>query len=127
MINVIKNKAMNMLPGNPLFRLLLVNWLIGFLAAVLCFAGLIVGDVGSLRHLIFAAENPVLPSAVLGFGFLVTLTSAAMGTAIMMLPSGGDQGGRRLGLGSEVSPEAGAFEQQLVPIRIKSHSSSERF
>ncbi len=74
----------------PLFRLLLVNLAIGAAAAALLLGGLLLLDPYGLRGLIAADRSPAAALALLGFGFVITFGSAAMGTAIMAL------GGRRL-------------------------------
>lgn len=91
--------------GNPLLRLLVVNWLIGLAATVLVVGGLLLTDAAGLRSLIVRSDAAVPAIALLFFGFLITLTSAAMGTAIMGLPreasGSGGHGARR---GSRVRP-----------------------
>jgi hypothetical protein len=84
--------------ASPFFRLLAVNWLIGAFAAVLVLCGLLWLDTGGLRTLILNSPEPWLPVLVLLFGLMVTLCSAAMGAAVMLLPSSRDDGhgkGRR--------------------------------
>lgn len=88
---------------NPLFRLLIWNWLAGAAAAVILVGGLVATDAMRIRHLIFASDNPVVPLAMLSIGFLVTLCSVAMGTAIMMLPSD-DAPAPERGLRAPVTP-----------------------
>lgn len=89
----------------PLFRLLLINLAIGASAAALLVGGLMLLDPYGLRSLIFADRSPAAALALLGFGFLITLGSAAMGTAIMAL--GGRTGrprGRRMAVAVEPLP-----------------------
>ncbi|WP_245926662.1 hypothetical protein [Breoghania corrubedonensis] len=102
---------------NPLFRLLAINWLAGFVVTVLLVAGFYLTDIGGLWSLIMRSETPFVPIAMLFFGFLITFTSAAMGTAIMSMPSDGSGGGgRRLRIRA---PE-------LVPIRVKANANPRR-
>lgn len=88
------------LPENPLFRLLLINGLIGTAVAILLVAGLILTDAHRLGTLIINSENPALPIIVLTLGLIVTFGSVAMGMAIMSMPleagddSGGGSGGK---------------------------------
>jgi hypothetical protein len=74
------------MPKNPLFRLLVWNWLAGAAVAVMLFTGLISTNTMHLRDLILESDQPVVPVAMLVAGFLVTFSSVAMGTAIMMMP-----------------------------------------
>ncbi|MEW5422482.1 hypothetical protein [Amorphus sp. 3PC139-8] len=68
-----------------LLRFLLRHWLVGAAATVVVVAALFAFDLGGLRGLVMSSSNPVLPIVMLLFGFLVTLTSASMGAAIMSL------------------------------------------
>jgi hypothetical protein len=67
----------------PLARLLAINLSIGVSLAVLLVGGLLLLDPGGLRHLILADRSPFVALGLLIFGFVVTLGSTAMGTAIM--------------------------------------------
>lgn len=97
------------LPENPLFRLLAINGAVGVLVSLLVFAGLLISNVAGLRDLIANADDPVVPVVLLGFGLIITLGSAVMGTAIMSLPSDEDTGsGRR-----------DRIEGELIPIRVQ--------
>jgi hypothetical protein len=69
----------------PLFRLLAVNLAVGSALAVLLVGGLLWLDPGGLRHLIFTDRAPGVALGLLLFGFVVTLGSTAMGSAIMAL------------------------------------------
>ncbi|WP_439527324.1 hypothetical protein [Pannonibacter sp.] len=96
------------LPENPLFRLLAINGAVGVLVSLLVFAGLLISNAAGLRDLIANAEDPVVPVVLLGFGLIITLGSAVIGSAIMMLPSDEDTGsGRR-----------DRIEGELIPIRV---------
>jgi hypothetical protein len=66
-----------------LLNFLLVNASIGSAVAVLVVAGLILTDTHSLGRLILSDQDPVIAVVLLTFGFVVTLGSVAMGTAIM--------------------------------------------
>ena len=101
--------------AQPFFRLLAINWLIGAFAAGLVLGGLLWLDTGGLRSLILASDQPWLPVAVLLAGLMITLCSAAMGAAIMALPSEpGDHGGRRARGETQV-----ALEPALVPVPVR--------
>ena len=87
-----------------LFRLLAVNALAGAVAAVVVVVGLLWLDVGNLGSLIASSDQPALPVALMTFGFVVTLASAAMGTAVM-----------RIGRDDEDGPLGG----RRVPVRVR--------
>ncbi len=69
----------------PLLRLLAVNLAVGAGVTALMLGGLLALNPGGLRELIFADRTPGAVLALLGFGFLITFGSAAMGSAIMAL------------------------------------------
>lgn len=69
----------------PLARLLAINLAIGVSLAVLLVGGLLVLNPGGLRHLILADRSPGVALGLLVFGFVITLGSTAMGTAIMAM------------------------------------------
>ncbi|SNY93052.1 hypothetical protein SAMN04515647_3325 [Cohaesibacter sp. ES.047] len=71
---------------NPLVRLLAINWLIGLVATIVIFSGLLITNAAGLQILIFESENPIVPMALLFFGLLITFCSVAMGAAVMSLP-----------------------------------------
>ena len=80
-------------------RLLAINLGIGIAVAFLLVGGLMAFNPGGLRHLIFADNSPFVALGLLLFGFVITLGSAAMGTAIMAMGAGDRQdGGPRGGL-----------------------------
>jgi acyl-coenzyme A thioesterase PaaI-like protein len=79
----------------PLGRLLAINLAIGVALAVLLVAGLLVLNPGGLRDLILADRSPLVPIGLLLGGFVVTLGSTAMGTAIMAMGVEQDDGPRR--------------------------------
>ena len=66
-----------------LFRLLAFNLAAGIAAAALLVGGLLLLNPAGLRDLIFADQEPATALGLLLFGFVVTFSSAAMGTAIM--------------------------------------------
>lgn len=76
----------------PLLRMLAINLAAGITLAALSVGGLLALDPGGLRHLIFADRSPATALGLLLFGFVVTLGSTAMGTAIMAMgkPAAGD-------------------------------------
>ena len=81
---------MRILPRNPLFRLLAVAWLQGCAVAVLFEAALLAADVGGLRGLIAASQQPLLALSLLFAGLLITFTSVSMGAAIIDVGRHGD-------------------------------------
>ena len=109
---------------NPLFRLLMWNWLAGAAAALVLIGGLIATDAMRIRHLIFASDNPVVPLAMLTIGFLITMCSVAMGTAVMLLPSDEDDDGKGPGGGSPLEvlrmPKLGP---SLAPAPVRAEAS----
>ncbi|MBI5318068.1 hypothetical protein [Bradyrhizobium sp.] len=68
-----------------LARLLAINLAIGVSLAVLLVGGLMLLNPGHLRELILADRSPGVALGLLLFGFIVTLGSTAMGTAIMAM------------------------------------------
>jgi hypothetical protein len=76
---------LDVLPRDPLYRLLLVNLAAGLVAATLLFGGLLLINPGHLRDLILSDRSPEIALLLLLFGFAITFGSAAMGTAIMMI------------------------------------------
>jgi hypothetical protein len=79
----------------PLLRLLAINLAIGAAAAVLLLGGLIALNPDRLRDLILADRSPLTALGLLLFGFLITFGSVAMGTAIMAIGRGDDNGAGR--------------------------------
>ncbi|MCK7614235.1 hypothetical protein [Roseibium sediminicola] len=81
------------LPKDPLFRLLAINGLAGIGIAGLVLGGIFAANIGNLRDLVLAADNPVLPVVMLAFALVITLGSVVIGSAIMLLGETGGQGG----------------------------------
>lgn len=81
------------LPEDPLLRLLAINGVAGIGIAILVLAGIFLTNIGNLRDLVLAADNPLLPVAMLGFGLVITLGSVVMGSAIMLLGDNDRPGG----------------------------------
>lgn len=108
---------------DPLIRLLAVNWLIGAGVATALVAFVLITDTAHLRSLMFASGEPWIPLMLLFFGFLVTMCSVAMATAIMLLP-GSDDDDRGPGGGTplEVSSLPG-FPPRLQPIPVRAETS----
>jgi hypothetical protein len=71
--------------ASPLIRFLVVNLAGGIVLATLTLGGLLVLNPRGLRTLLFADGSSWLAAALLLFGFVVTLGSFAMGTAVMGL------------------------------------------
>lgn len=99
---------------SPLFRLLAINLAIGMSLATLLVGGLLLLDLGGLRHLIFSDRSPAVALALLLFGFLVTLGSTAMGTAIMAM-----------GVRDPKNNEPRGGKGQVVPLFIRSRRTPE--
>lgn len=80
----------------PLLYLLGINCAAGIAVAMLAVGGLLALNP-LLRELIFSDHSPAIPLALLGGGFIVTFSSVAMGTAIMLIGrrDDGASGGRR--------------------------------
>ncbi|WFU20706.1 hypothetical protein [Bradyrhizobium sp. CB3481] len=79
----------------PLLRLLAINLFIGVALAAGLVGGLLLLNPGGLRQLIFADASPGTALGLLLFGFVVTLGSTAMGTAIMAMGRTADDETRR--------------------------------
>lgn len=101
----------------PLFRMLAINWLIGAFVSVMVLGGLLWFDTGNLRSLILNSREPLLPILVLLFGLMITLCSAAMGAAVMALPTARDDdaGGARR---RQWSLRGLMPRQALIPVRV---------
>jgi hypothetical protein len=80
----------------PLFRLLAINLAAGVTLAALLVGGLLLLNPFNLRNLILTDASPGTALGLLLFGFVVTLGSTAMGTAIMAMgkPPAGDDAPR---------------------------------
>jgi len=76
--------------ASRLIRFLAVNLAAGMALATILVGGLLVINPGGLRSLMFADGAPWLTASLLLFGFVVTLGSIMMGTAIMGLGSKDD-------------------------------------
>jgi len=103
-----RERAKQVWPRTPLGRLLAINLAIGVALAVVLVGGLLVLNPGGLRDLILADRSPLVPIGLLLGGFIVTLGSTAMGTAIMAA-----------GEWDEESPGGGLRAQEVTP-RTKS-------
>lgn len=111
------NWQMRFLPKSKLLRFLAINALIGGLVGLVVTMALVATDAHRLGTLIFASENPVLPIAMLAFGFVITLGSTAMGWAIMSLPYDDDpKSGHRQERAPEIEPMAGHLRP--VPVTV---------
>jgi hypothetical protein len=87
----------------PLLRLLAINLAIGACAAALLVGGLLWLNPGHLRELIFADRAPGVALGLLLASFLITLGSAAMGSAIMAQGRNDDEDKRGGGGGSRLA------------------------
>lgn len=81
------------LPKDPLLRLLAINALTGVGIASLVLIGIIWSNIGNLRTLVFASDNPLLPLVMLAVALVITLASVVMGSAIMLLGEKRNSGG----------------------------------
>ena len=106
--------------GAPLFRLLAINLAAGVLVAMLLVGGLLLLNPGHLRELILADHTPGIALGLLLFGFIVTLGSSAMGTAIMAMGQQQTDGGPRRGRGQLVAQRVAA----VAPTQGKAESGS---
>lgn len=98
-------------PNDQLLRFLVRHWLVGAGATPVVVGALLAVDLGGIRGLVMGAQQPILPITMLLFGFLVTLTSASMGAALMSLGDDRMPKGPRRGLL--------AVEPELVPIPVR--------
>lgn len=69
-----------------LLRFLALHALFGGVAGVLTAALLIASNVAALYELLVASQSLVIGTVMLCGSFAVTFASAAMGTAVMLLP-----------------------------------------
>lgn len=113
------------LRDQPLIRLLAVNWLIGAAVAGALTAVVLITDTARLRTLMFASGEPWIPLMLLFFGFLVTMCSVAMGTAIMLLPKDDDDDGPGGGSKLEVL-KLPSFAPPLAPAPVRAGSPRAR-
>ena len=110
-----------------LFKLLARNLVMGIIAGWVTLALLLATNTAGLADIVFASANPVLPIAILAFGFFITFGSLAMGAAIMMLPYGENtkKGGPKvhtlMAALRKFLPRPVA-RHELVPSRVKNDS-----
>ncbi|MEZ5845065.1 MAG: hypothetical protein R3D27_15195 [Hyphomicrobiaceae bacterium] len=71
---------------SPMLRFLAINCAVGTLVAVMFVAGLFWLNVGGLRDVLLQTHEPVTAVILLTAGCIITFGSAAMGTAVMLLP-----------------------------------------
>ncbi|TBW40879.1 hypothetical protein EYW49_01630 [Siculibacillus lacustris] len=105
----------------PLLRLLFVNWLIGAGVALVLVVAVLVTDTAHLRSLMMASDQPWIPLFLLFFGFLVTMCSVAMATAVMLLPGDDESDGSGGG-----SAPATVETRTPVPVRVAVRSNTRR-
>jgi len=111
------------LPRDPFFRLLVINGLAGIGIAGLVLAGIFAANIGNLRDLVLAAENPVLPIVMLAFGLMITLGSVVIGSAIMLM---GETGGPRSGPGKGRKIRMAPSHLRPIPVSATAHTRRER-
>lgn len=109
-----------MMPRDPLFRLLLINGMIGLAIAATVFAGIFYANIGNLRVLVGGAENPFVPIVMLAAGLIITLVSVVTGSAIMLVGASDQKGGGK-GLRFPLAPQP-----QLKPIPVVARPRSPR-
>ncbi|MEL6370172.1 MAG: hypothetical protein AAFR03_05565 [Pseudomonadota bacterium] len=103
---------------SPLLRYLAWNLLLGAGAAVAFVVALIAFDLGGFRSLIVASGTPVLATVMLLVALVITWGSAAMGTAIFLLPKDDEEeGGSRRQSGTWPATMTNAPGLQPVPIK----------
>lgn len=74
-----------------LLKLLAINLAIGIVIGLLFLTILIVTDTAGIGTLIWQSSDPFLAILLLGVGLCVTFGSAAMGSAVMMMPYEDDE------------------------------------
>lgn len=104
------------LHANPLLRYLAINWIAGAVASAIVVGGILALDIAGMRTLVLSVHEPVLPVVLLVFGFLVTLTSVAMATAVMQLGRRDQEPGGRL-----KAPVA-----TQIPVRVEAGAAARR-
>lgn len=104
------------LRDDPLLRLLGINWLIGAAVAAALAAVVLITDTARLRTLMFASGEPWIPMLLLFFGFMITMCSVAMGSAIMFLPKDDDDDEPKGGMKLEVL-KLPQLTPALAPVR----------
>lgn len=82
---------------DPLLSLLAWNGVAGAVIALVLAGAVLATDVAHLRTLILNSDEPWIPVLLLVFGFLVTMCSVTMGTAIMALGRDPEAGSRPRG------------------------------
>lgn len=110
------------LPQNPLFRLLLINGVIGVFVSLLVLGGLFWTNVGNLRTLVMASSEPLLPIIMLAAGLVITLGSVVMGSAVMMMKTQdgpGKTGGKMMKIAEGLNGRKGKMVPVTVPARPK--------
>lgn len=75
-----------LLPGNPLFRLLVIHGMSGALLGILFVIGILALDVAGIHSLLSRTGEWVVGLSLLTMGSITTFASVSMGGAIMMLP-----------------------------------------
>ncbi len=116
------------LRDEPLLRLLAVNGLIGAVVAGALAAVVLITDTAHLRTLIFSSREPWIGIVLLFFGFVVTMGSVAMGTAVMLLPKDDDDDGPGGGSKLEVLKLPQMTPPMTpAPVRVTAGSRRSRF
>lgn len=115
------------LGDDPLLRLFAVNWLIGAAVAVVLVTVVLVTDTAHLRSLIMRSSEPWIGMILLVFGFLVTMCSVAIATAVMLLPKDDDDDGPGGGMKLEVlKMPAPTPRLEPIPVRVVPSRSPRR-
>ena len=119
-----------------LFKLLARNLVLGVVAGWITLALLIATNTAGLSDVVFGSSTPLLPIAILAFGFTITFGSLSMGAAIMLMPyDKGDSKDKGLkvhmllaSLKNRIKGIAGlGAEHTLIPIPVKDKSQHSRF
>lgn len=93
--------------GNPLVRLVVVNWLFGGLLGVLCAGALVLVDPIGLRELLVRSDSLVPGLAMLFVGFGTMFGGVVAATAVMFQKKDDDD--------EEDGPPSGGLRGRLPP------------
>ncbi len=102
---------------DPLHAMLLGNLVWGIALGLLFVLGVYLLDLGHIRTLMAKSRDGLLALALLTLGSVVTFASVVMGGAVMLLPSGEDDGPGR-GHGQRRGTAGPILLRALVPLRL---------
>ncbi|MEG3638228.1 hypothetical protein [Magnetococcus sp. PR-3] len=103
-----------------LANFLLRHTLIGFALSATTVAAMIYWNFNQMGTLILGSSSPILIIAVLTFFMGLTLASAQMGMAVMLLAEPEDKGSRGKFIGLVLSWLSPPRQMQPIPIPVKS-------